>query len=177
MNFRLKTIAIPALLLALSQVSLSQDECKKCDCNHFPVAPECEKCCRFQAGVITSVSESSLVLSTKDPSGKTTDQTFALDPDTKKNAPLKPGASATVFYRAGRRAADRVDLSEALEGLLKPGQQPDPPNICGQLPQETIKVFLGNNLTWTMGNRMVGLDIGGEEVLVMDRTEEDHGRR
>ncbi len=171
MRVRLTAIAISISLLVLSQLSLSQEECKKCDCNHFPVAPECERCCRFQTGVISSVSESSLVLSTKDVAGKANEQTFALDPDTKKNAPLKPGASATVFYRTGRRAADRVDLTEALEGLLKPGHQPDPSNICGQLPQEAIKVFLGSNLTWTMGNRMVGLDIGGEELLAMHRTE------
>jgi hypothetical protein len=171
MTSRLKSITIFAMALILSQASSGQEDCRKCDLNHWPVSPECEKCWSVEKGVINSVSENSLVLSSQEPTGKTTDHTFALDQDTKKNAPLKPGASATVFYRPGHKTADVVNLTEALEGLLKPGHQPDPPNICGQLPQEAIKVFLGNNLTWTMGNRMVGLDIGGEQLLVMDRTE------
>ncbi len=164
-----KIIATFALLIATP--TLSQQDCAKCDLNHFPVAPECEKCCFVESGVIKSASESTVVLTTNDSGGKTTDRSFELDPKTKKNAPLKTGARATVFYRKGRSTADKVELTEALDNLLTPGIKPVPESVCEQLPVDALRVYLGNTVAWTTGDHMVVLDIGEEQIVAMDRTQ------
>jgi hypothetical protein len=129
-------------LLFLSGTSQAQQQCANCDCNQFPIEQRCEKCCGFASGKITSVTSSSVVISEN---GSTSDsvtvkKTFTLTPETKKNAALKEGALATVYYRKGGEVATKVDLVDQLSGLLTPMNQPDPPlpSSCargGQFPR------------------------------------------
>jgi len=143
--------------------------CTNCDCYHFPVPETCERCCGVATGTITAVTRSSVALA-KSHGG--VEKTFALTPQTKKNAALEPGKKATVYYRKPADVAAAVDLTDALSGLLTPGREPDPPSPCHMpVPPQALKVYLGNSLTWLTGENETILRIHGEDILTLRRTD------
>ncbi len=132
------------------------------------------KCCEVVSGPLTSVSETSISISHPTPDGKIVEQQFAVDRNTVKNAKFTKGSQATVYFDKSKNLAKRVTLTEALEGLLIPANEPDPPNPCWHMtiPNEALKMFLGNtNLVWTTGTQAVVLRFGKQEVLSIRRTD------
>ena len=154
--------------------ALSAQDCSDCDCYHFPIPQKCEKCCGKATGKIVSVTNSTVELAEK---GSTSDavtvkKTFALKPDTKKNAPLKEGASATVYYRKDSNLATQINVVDALQGLLRPGDEPDPEGLpsCAVPPPGALKVFLGKSAAWSSADEITVLRIKGTDVLSLVRT-------
>lgn len=128
-------VAVFSSMLVLTRGAVyGQQSCDKCDCIHPPVPTKCEKCCGVAIGTITSVTDTGVVLTRTTQEGKPVEQAFALDKHTAKNASLKKGAEATVYFAREKRTAERVDVTEALEGLLEPANEADPPDACPQLP-------------------------------------------
>jgi hypothetical protein len=121
------------------------------------------------------VTNSTLVLSHKETNGMTTEKTFGLKPGTRKNAVLKAGAPATVYYHKNSSVAAQVDLVEALKDLLLPGDEPDPPPPlpCPNVPPNALKAFLGTSLAYTTAGEFTVLRIKGIDVLRLRRT--SHG--
>jgi len=99
-------------------------------------------------------------------------KTFALKPDTKKNGVPRLGAPATVYYRKHDKVATEVDIVDAIEGLLQPANEPDPPGprACPSLPAQALKVHLGSSLGWTNSDDVTVLRIKDTEVLGLRRT-------
>lgn len=169
----LRVAALSSVLGLTNGAVYAQQPCDKCDCIHPPVPPKCEKCCGVATGKITSVTDTGVVLTRPTQGGKSVEQAFALDKNTTRNASLKKGAEATVYFAREKGIAKRVDLTEALEGLLQPTNEPDPPDACPRLPPppESMKIFLGNtSATWTTGDQTAALRFGKQEVLSVRRT-------
>ena len=171
MRVLLVSLAITSALLLLATNAYSQ-QCSDCDCYHFPIPVKCESCCEAAFGKIASVTNSNIVLDQKEPNGNVVQKTFRLKPDTKKNAELKKGASATVYYHKDGGVVERVDLVEALHSSLLPGNDPDPlpPRVCASVPSNALKIFLGDSLVYTSGDEVTVLQIKGEDVLSLRRT-------
>ena len=183
MKSRWASISCAAVLLLTSTIGSAQ-QCSDCDCYHFPIPNKCESCCGVATGNIASVTNSNLVLSQKESNGETIKKTFGLKPNTRKNAVLKEGAPATVYYHKNSSAAVQVDLVEALKGLLLPGNEPDPPLPCpnGIIPSypsgepifsasKTVKMFLGNSVVaFAPADGVTVLRIKGIDVLDLRRT-------
>jgi hypothetical protein len=162
--------------LLLSGTAWAQ-QCSDCDCNHFPIEKKCEKCCGFTSGKITSLTNSSVVISEKEPTNDSVvvKKTFALTPDTKKNAALKEGAQATVYYHKEGNVATKVDLAEELNGLLVPSDEPDPPlpSSCSRLrpvPLDALRVYLGGNAGFTTSDEITVLNVKGIDLLYLRKT-------
>ncbi len=151
--------------------SVSAQTCGDCDCYHFPIPEKCLKCCGFETGTISSVTKSEIVLSHPAPPGKKTETVFGLSPNAKVNGVLKQGEKATVYYRREGSIAARIDLTEALQGLLRPAHEPDPPNPCGSfpIPREALKIYLGNSVAWTSASEHTVLEMGGADILALRR--------
>lgn len=154
--------------------ALRAQDCSDCDCYHFPIPKKCDKCCGKATGKIVSVTNSTVELAEK---ATTTDgvavkKTFALKLDTKWNAPLKEGARATVYYLKDGNRATRVDVVDAMQGLLVPGDEHDPrgPPICPVFPSGALKVFLGKSAAWSSADEVTILRIKGTDVLSLVRT-------
>jgi len=166
------------LLLTLASTAAAQ-QCSECDCYHVPFPKQCEHCCGFDSGKISSVTKDKVVLEEKSSTSDavTVKKTFALTPETKKNADLKEGAQATVYHPNDKNVATKVDLTEALSGLLVPGTEPDPPvpESCtrfGPLPSNALKVYLGGNLGYTTSDEVTVLNVRGTDVIDLRRTSE-----
>jgi hypothetical protein len=161
-----------AAALVLASTTASAQQCSDCDCYHFPIPKKCENCCGVATGNIASATNSNLVLSQKEPNGETTKKTFGLKPNTRKNAPLKVGTPATVYYRKNSSEAVRVDLVEALKNLLLPGNEPDPPlpPSCPNIPPNALKAFLGDSLVYTTTAEAGIVKIKGIDLLDLRRT-------
>jgi hypothetical protein len=177
MNRRWNHIPLIALSVLLSASTTNAQQCSNCDCYHFPIPKKCESCCGVASGKITSVTNSSVVISEKESTSDaaTVKKTFALKPDTKKNGVLREGAPATVYYRKEGNVATQVDLVEALKGLLVPGDQPDPPlpSSCYRLhpvPPDALRVYLGGNAGYTTGDQVTVLNVKGTDLLDFRRT-------
>lgn len=170
MKFRWASISCAAVLLLTATIASAQ-QCSDCDCYHFPIPNKCESCCGVATGNIASVTNSNLVLSQKKSNGETVKKTFGLKPNTRKNAALKEGAPATVYYHQNSNTAVQVDLVEALKGLMLPGNEPDPPGPCSPVaPPNAIKAFLGDSLAYKSADQMTVLTIKGIDVLELRRT-------
>jgi hypothetical protein len=104
----------------------AQQPCDKCDCVHPPVPPKCEKCCGVATGKIASVTDTKVVLTRPTQEGKSVEEAFALDKNTARNASLKKGSEATVYFTREKQFAERVYVTEALEGLIEPASEPTP---------------------------------------------------
>ena len=169
MKCRWASISCVAVLL-LTSTRASAQQCSDCDCYHFPIPTKCESCCGVATGNIASVTNSNLVLSQKESNGETIKKTFGLKPNTRKNAVLKEGAPATVYYHKDSSVAVQVDLVKALKGLLLPGDEPDPPVACPNVPSNALKVFLGDSLASTTADELTVLKIKGIDVLSLRRT-------
>lgn len=147
-----------------------------CDCYHFPITEKCETSCGVAIGTIVSVTNSTVVIAEK---GSTSDtatvkKTFALKRNTKKNAPLKEGASATVYYREPDGAATQIDRVDALSTLLLPGDEPDPPlpSSCSRfhpVPPDALRVYLGGNGGYSALDEITVLKVRGIDVVDIRR--------
>jgi hypothetical protein len=163
------SLAISLWLLAVGQAG-AQQICSGCDCTHFPVKSNCEKCCSVATGTITSAKSYSVTIKE---TTKTTDniKTFVITPTTKRNSDLKEGEPATIFFSHGGNTADRVEVVSRLDNLLVPADEPDPPipPQC-QIPLNALKVFLGDSVGYTTSNEVSVLTLGDTEVLSLRRT-------
>lgn len=173
---RIRMGLVLGLLLSIGTASVAQ-ECSNCDCYHFPVPKKCEKCCGYATGKIISVTNSSVVISEKESTSDSViaKRTFALTQDTEKNAVLKEGAPATVYFHKRGNVATKVNLVEELKGLLVPGDEPDPPlpSSCSRLhpvPPDTIRVYLGGNAGYTTSDDITVLNVKGIDLLGLRRT-------
>lgn len=171
---RILVIALWALLCASRTLA---QQCSDCDCYHFPMPEKCERCCGVVSGEISSVTNSSVVITERESTNDTVAvrKTFALKPDTKKNGLLREGAPATVYYSKEGNVAAQVNLVEALEGLLVPGDQPDPPlpSSCyraQQVPSDALRVYLGGNAGYTTADQVTALTVKGTDILDLRRT-------
>lgn len=171
MKFRWANISCAAVLLLTSTIA-SAEQCSDCDCYHFPISNKCVSCCGVATGNIASVTGSNLVLSQKESNGQTSKRPFGLKPNTRRNAPLKEGAAATVYYHKNSSEAVQVDLVEALEGLLLPGNEPDPPLplSCPNVPSNALRAFIGDSLAYTSAAEVTIVEIKGIDVLGLRRT-------
>lgn len=66
-------------------------------------------------------------------------------------------------------------MTEALEGLLSPGSEPDPPlpESCyrlHQVPPEALRVYLGGNAGYTTADEVTVLSVKGKDLLDVRRT-------
>jgi hypothetical protein len=161
-----------AVVLLLTSTRAGAQQCSDCDCYHFPIPTKCESCCGVATGNIASVTGSNIVLSRKEPNGQTTTRAFGLNQNTGKNAVLKVGAPATVYYHKSSSVAAQVDVVEALKDLLLPGNEPDPPPPlpCPSVPPNALKAFLGTSLAYTTAGEFTVLRIKGIDVLRLRRT-------
>ncbi|MGB2632906.1 MAG: hypothetical protein WAM58_03110 [Candidatus Acidiferrum sp.] len=164
-------ISVFVLLLLGGTSGAQQQQCTDCDCNHFPIAKECKKCCGVASGKITSVTNSSVVINEN-----AGEKAFALTLGTKKNADLKEGAQATVYYHKEGDVATRIDLIDRLSGLLIPGHETDPPvpAICSKfpIPPGALKLYFGEgSLGYTMSDEVTVLTIKGQDLLSLRRTD------
>jgi hypothetical protein len=169
---RLHVVFLLAVIAIIPAVTGAQ-ECKKCDCYHFPIPDSCGKCCAFASGTISSVTDKSLALSPDRPSDEKV-RVFDLGPTVRNRDTLKKGAQATVFYHPDkeRSIATRVDVLDTLQGLLVPANEPDPSNPCPfPIPRASFKVFLGSSVGFTSKPPLIALTMKGEDVLVMRRVE------
>lgn len=150
-------------------------QCSTCDCHHFPIVSECFPCCGVATGKIVSATDTKVVLSQKERNGSFVVKKFNLKSGTKRNADLKKGFPATIYYSKEGDFASRIDMLEALPGLLIPGQEPDPPLpvACqGKVPTDALKVFVGNSLGSTPSDEVTVLRINGIDVVSLRRTSE-----
>jgi len=161
--FHIPVIAFWVLLFASPT---NAQQCSDCDCYHFPIPKKCETCCGVSTGKIASVTNSSVVITENGTTGDTptTKKTFILKPDTKKNGILREGAPATVYYRKEGNVAAQVDLIESIQGLLIPGEEPDPPmpNSCYMfhtVPPDALRIYLGGNAGFTTGDQVAVLTV------------------
>ena len=173
-NFALCTAIF---VLVVPPTVKAQEGCSDCDCYHFPLPKKCEKCCGVVVGKISSVTNSSVEISEKETTkdNVTAKKKFAIRPETKKNAPLKEGASATVYYRKEGDVATEIDLVEALKGLLVPADEPDPPlpDSCYRLqgvPSDALRVYLGGNGAYATTDHVTVLTVKGTDLLDLRRT-------
>lgn len=168
---RLLICLLPLLLFSPSLPA--QQDCSKCDCNHFPIARDCYKCCDFATGTIASISNSALQLSVRDAEGQTAIKTFSTAALPPSNRALKKGTQATVYYEKNGNLAKRVDLTDRLQGLLKPGTEPNPslPGVCStiSLPQDALKVYLGSSVVITTSKETAVFRAGGLDLLSIRR--------
>jgi hypothetical protein len=152
--------------------SASAQECGQCDCYHFPVSRNCEKCCAFASGTVTSATNSTIVLREPTPSGNARQRSFPISPNAAQNATPKPGNLVTVYYRVRDGVAMGVDVAEALQGLLEPGTAPDPPipAQCPAVPESALRSYFGNDVAWASGDELSLITVRGTEILGIRRT-------
>jgi len=143
-------------------------QCSDCDCYHLPMPETCLTCCRVATGTITSATDSSVTLRMKTGTGEK-DRTFQLGEKTKKSGTLKEGASATVYFREKGQIAAQINLLDQLQGLLVPGDEPNPPTPC-PVPTSALRVYLGASVGWTSSNEATVLTIAEHPVLSVRRT-------
>jgi hypothetical protein len=164
-----------APFLLLISATLNAQQCSDCDCYHL-VRQKCEKCCGVASGNVASVTNLSVAITEK---GSTSDavtvKKFALTPDTQKNAALKAGAPVTVYYRKEGNVVTRVDLLDALSGLLVPADEPDPPlpSSCsrfGPVPPDALRVYLGGNAGISTSDEVTVLNVKGVDLIDLRRT-------
>ncbi len=177
MNWHWNHMPHIASLVLLFTSTANAQQCPDCDCYHFPIPKKCENCCGVANGKITSVTNSSVVITEKESAsdGVTAKKSFVLKPDTKKNAVLKEGAPATVYYRRQGNVATQIDLVEALKGLLVPADEPDPPlpESCYRVhpvPPDALRVYLGGNAGYTTSDQVTVLSVRGTDLLDLRRT-------
>lgn len=67
--------------------------------------------------------------------------------------------------------AGQIDLLEGLK-LLLPAAEADPPlpRLCGVVPQDALRVYLGGSAAWTSGDDLRVIEIKGTDVLRLRRT-------
>lgn len=64
---------------------------------------------------------------------------------------------------------DRRELSEMF-GVLIPANDPDPPSTCDDaIPDDALRVYWGNSVTWFRGNHMGMISFGDKEVVGAQR--------
>ena len=136
---------------------------------------KCEKTCGLDSGEITQITKSQVVIETH----STTDnvsvkKTFSLGPNTKENGTLKEGAPVTVYYRRDSSVAERIELIQSLNGVLVPGNDPDPPlpASClrlGPVPADALRVYMGGNAGYSTADQVTVLAVRGVPVLSLHR--------
>jgi hypothetical protein len=176
MSCRLRLLLFTVLLGLLGVPATQAQQCSACDCYHIPISTTCEGCCGIATGKIATVTDSTVAItgSASASEGTSANRTFKLKPETRKNSALKEGAPATVFYRREGNVAERIDLLEALQGLLIPGSEPDPPlpSSCSRfrpVPQGALRVYLGDSGGYSMADEVSVLTIKGTDVLDLRR--------
>jgi hypothetical protein len=165
------------IVLLPSPAHAQTQTCSDCDCYQIPMPTRCEGCCGIASGNISQVTDSTLVLAEGQFTGGAggAKKAFQLKPSTKKNATLKEGAAATVYYRKEGDVAERIDMVEALKGLLVPGNgvtQPLP-SLCDRfepIPPDTLRVDMGNNVILAHVPELHLLNVAGRELLDVRRT-------
>jgi len=170
--------ALPLLVLLFAYRNISaQQKCTDCDCNHIPIEKKCGECCGIASGKITSVTNSKVEISERSTTNDSVSvkKTFALTPNTKKNAALKEGAQATVYYHKEGDVATKVDLVEQLSGLLVPSNDPDPPlpDSCsrgGGVPPDSLRVYMGGNAGFSVSDEITVLNVRGVDLIDLRRT-------
>jgi len=168
-----QSLTLCICFLVLSPWAAPTQDCRDCDCYHFPISKNCETCCGLELGTITGFSKSKLELTTSHVEGKPIIRSFSLTAQTKMNADLKIGAFATVYYHREDDVARGVDLTEAVDGLIKPGDESDPslPGVCkGQPSPNSLRIYAGNSVIWNDTNDVGILSVGGTRVLGVRRT-------
>src|SRR6266403_6204559 len=184
---------ITLALFAFSPLSLWPTDCTKCDCSHFPISdPECVKCCFSQKGTVTDSTSTSVTLAPISGNGKQPAKTFQVQKNAKINGQLRQGAIATVYYHSvyGQDIATRVDGPGYSHGSLVPANLPSPPDTCAEIsaqiserrkmlglpplpaiPADAMRIFFGNSEAYSTEQRLIVWRIGGDEILVLQRTE------
>lgn len=128
-------------------------------------------------GNIAAVGNSTVVINEKESAraDESTKRTFAVRAKTRKNGVLREGASVTVYYRRQGDVAEQIDLTEALKGLLVPGDRPNLPlpSSCSRiqpLPPNALRIYLGGNAEISTAEHVTVLNVRGIEVLALRRT-------
>jgi hypothetical protein len=145
----------------------SAQQCHNCDCYHPPVSDSCIKCCKVVTGIISAVSGNTVTVQESTSAGQK-EETIVLTPDTKRNAEVKKGAAATVYFRGYDKVATQISVLDKLKGLLVPGNEIDPPTPC-TLPNTALKVYLGSTVSWTNNDQANDLVMRSEDVLSVRR--------
>jgi len=78
------------------------------------------------------------------------------------------GVRDSLFSRKGQIAA-QINLLDQLQGLLVPGDEPNPPTPC-PVPTSALRVYLGASVGWTSSNEATVLTIAEHPVLSVRRT-------
>lgn len=177
MNTHLKQIALALAFVLFSAATSKAQQCSECDCYHIPISTRCEGCCGIAAGEVSNITSSSVaitgkVLGTEDTPPK---RTFVITPKTKRNGELKEGAPVTVYYKRQGNVAERVDLVEALSGLLTPAGRPDPPlptgcTMSGPIPPNAIRVYLGTSAGISTFDDVSVITVMKNDLLDLRRT-------
>jgi hypothetical protein len=142
-------------------------QCHDCDCYHLPMPDSCIDCCKVVTGTISAVANNTITVR-QNTSTSEKEDTLTITPTTKKNAEPKEGAPATVYFRRKDKVATQINMLDVLEGLLVPGNEPDPPIPC-RIPDSALKVYLGSNISWTTSDQANVLTMRGDTVLSIRR--------
>lgn len=142
-------------------------QCHDCDCYHLPMPDTCIDCCKVVTGTISGITNNAITVREKTSAGEQED-TFIVTPNTKSNAEPKEGAPATVYFRRKDKVATQINMLDVLEGLLVPGNEPDPPAPC-EIPNNALKVYLGSTVSWTNNDQANVLVMRGDDVLSVRR--------
>lgn len=153
------TISRAAVILFLTMgavIPFEADDCPSCDCYQFPLPTRCEKCCSVATGTVTAVSESSIIVNTSHTRKKESPKKFVITPKTKKNGTIQKDSFVTVYYHREGNIAEQIDMVAALDGLLVPANQPDPPLPlgCEKAPLDAFRVYLGSSAGWSVLSEM-----------------------
>lgn len=183
--FRITTLA----LFVFTPLRVWPTDCPKCDCSHFPINDsDCVKCCFAQKGIVTDSTGTSLTIAPISGDRKQPPKIFQIRRSTKINGQLQRGAPVTIYYHMidGQDTATRVDGIGYIHGSLAPADLPSPPDTCEEIrevfkrrgmpvpppvPADAMRIFLGNSEAYSAEQRLVFLTIGGDEVLVLQKTE------
>lgn len=57
-------------------------------------------------------------------------------------------------------------------GLLIPANDADPPNPCPDIPPQAMRIFLGNSASWTSETHHTVLQIAGQPIISLRRTDQ-----
>ena len=166
----LHAIAALFLMMALA-IPFEADDCPNCDCYQFPLPTKCEKCCAVITGTVTSVSDASITVDTGETTKKEPPRKFVITPKTRKNATIRKNSFATVYYHRNGDIAEQIDMVEALDGLLVPANLEDPPvpSLCGPVPPDALRVYLGDSIGWSSLPEMTVLSYKGAPIIQIRR--------
>jgi len=176
-----------AAIIALAPVTtLSETDCPRCNCSHFPISdPSCAKCCFSQKGIIASVSSTAVTVL---PAGEEPAKTYEVKKSTKINGRLKEGGGATIYYHivGGKNVATRIDGPGFFRGSLIPADLPSPPDTCEEIarerfrrtghrsppiPPDAMRIFFGTSEAYSTDERFIVWKIGDDDTLVLQKTE------